>query len=92
MSNVLWASQPLLGAAVAVRYGARSCTSFPYFMAYLVAQVAAVAVLFPVYNFASDHFYHAIGMPLIGRKRGWTSLGFKVLHEISWTSSAPTTQ
>jgi hypothetical protein len=84
MSNVLWVSQPVLGVAVAVSLWRKKLhQAFPYFMAYLVAQVATVAVLFPVYNFASDHFYHRYWYAL-----NWAasvvglSLGFKVLHEI----------
>ncbi len=84
ISNVLWASQPVLEGAVAFSLWRRKLhKEFPFFMAYLLAQMALVIVLFPVYNFASDHFFYRYWSYL-----NWAasiigfSLGFKVLHEI----------
>ena len=84
MSNVLWASQPILGGAVALSLWRKKLhKEFPFFMAYLASQIVTVAVLFPVYNFASDHFFYHYwyflnwAASLLG-----LSLGFKVLHEI----------
>jgi hypothetical protein len=84
MLNVLWGAQPLLGAAVAVSLWRKKLhKTFPYFMAYLLSQVVTVSVLFPVYNFASDHFYHRYWYVLnwVASVIGLT-LGFNVLHEI----------
>src|SRR5258706_1856342 len=84
MSNVLWASKPVLqGAVVFSLWRKKLHKEFPIFRAYLLTQIMTVAILLPVYNFASDHFYFRYwsflnwGASFIG-----FSLGFKVLHEI----------
>jgi len=84
ISNVLWASQPILeGAVVLSLWRKKLHKEFPYFTAFLLAQMASVLVLFPVYNFASDHFFYRYWFFL-----SWFAsfaefvLGFKVLHEI----------
>lgn len=84
LSNVLWAAQPVLqGAVVLSMWRKKLHKEFPVFLAYLLAQILITAVLFPVYNFASDHFYNRYfaflswGATLLG-----FTLGFKVLQEI----------
>ncbi len=84
MSNVLWASQPILqGAVVLSLWRKKLHKEFPVFMTYLLAQILTVTILLPVYNFASDHFYFHYWVFL-----NWAaslvgfSMGFKVLHEI----------
>ncbi len=84
MSNVLWATQPLLeGAVVYSLWRRKMYKDFPFFTAFLIFQMVSVFVLFPAYNFASDHFFYHYWFYF-----NWTasfvefSLGFKVLHEI----------
>jgi hypothetical protein len=84
ISNVLWAAQPVLEGAVVFSLWRRKLhKEFPVFTAYLLTQMATVIVLFPVYNFASDHFFYRYWFYL-----NWAAsliefpLGFKVLHEI----------
>ena len=84
ISNVLWASQPILQSAVVFSLWRKKLhKEFPVFMAYLLSQIVTVATLLPVYNFASDHFYVRYwsflnwGASFIG-----FSLGFMVLREI----------
>src|SRR6266700_3768806 len=84
ITNVLWAAQPVLEGAVAFSLWRRKLhKEFPFFMAYLLAQMALVIVLFPVYNFASDRFFYRYWCYLnwLASIVGF-SLGFKVLHEI----------
>jgi hypothetical protein len=84
ISNVLWLSQPVLAGVVAVSLWRQKLhKEFPFFMAYLLAQMATVAVLFPVYNFASDHFfYHYWYFLNWGANIIAILLGFRVLYEI----------
>jgi len=84
ISNVLWAAQPMLqGAVVYSLWRKKLHRIFPYFVAYLVAQAACVAILLPIYNFSSDHFFQHYWYYL-----NWAAglieicLAFKVLHEI----------
>ena len=84
ITNVLWASQPVLeGAVVFSLWRRKLVKDFPYFTAFLASQIVSVAVLFPVYNFASDHFFYRYWYFF-----NWAAslvefaLGFKVLHEI----------
>lgn len=84
ISNVLWASQPVLeGAVVYSLWRRKLVKDFPFFTAFLVSQMVSVAILFPVYNLASDHFFYRYWYFF-----NWTAslvefaLGFKVLHEI----------
>jgi len=84
VSNVLWASQPLLQSAVVFSlWRKRLHKEFPVFIAYLLAQIAIVVVLLPFFNFASDQIFYRYwtflnwGASFIG-----FSLAFKVLHEI----------
>lgn len=84
VSNVLWASQPVLQSAVVFSLRRKKLhKEFPVFTAYLWSQIVTVAVLLPVYNFSSHHFYAHYwtwlnwGASVIG-----FSLGFLVLREI----------
>ena len=84
VSNILWASQPLLQSAVLYSlWRKRLHKEFPVFIAYLLAQIAIVVVLLPFFNFASDQIFYRYwtflnwGASFIG-----FSLAFKVLHEI----------
>jgi len=84
VSNVLWASQPVLQSVVVFSLWRKKLyKEFPVFMAYLLTQIAFVAFLFPFYNFASDHVFYRYwtflnwGASFVG-----FSLAFKVLHEI----------
>ena len=75
---VLWIAHPILQTAIAVamfRYGRHR--QFRYFFAYIVAQIATFAVVFPTYR------YNLAAWPYLS----WLStavsvaLGFKVIHE-----------
>jgi hypothetical protein len=75
---VLWIAHPILQTAIAAamfRYGRHR--QFRYFFAYIVAQIATFAVVFPTYR------YNLAAWPYLS----WLStavsvaLGFKVIHE-----------
>src|SRR6202046_1532916 len=75
---VLWVAHPILQTAIAAalfRYGRHR--QFRYFFAYIVAQIATFAVVFPTYR------YNLTAWPYLS----WLStaisvaLGFKVIHE-----------
>ena len=75
---VLWITHPILQTAIAAamfRYGRHR--QFRYFFAYIVAQIATFAVVFPTYR------YNLAAWPYLS----WLStavsvaLGFKVIHE-----------
>jgi hypothetical protein len=75
---VLWIAHPILQTAIAVamfRFGRHR--QFRYFFAYIVAQIATFAVVFPTYR------YNLAAWPYLS----WLStavsvaLGFKVIHE-----------
>src|SRR5580704_16164658 len=75
---VLWVAHPILQTAIAAamfRYGRHR--QFRYFFAYIVAQIATFAVVFPTYR------YNLAAWPYLS----WLStavsvaLGFKVIHE-----------
>ena len=85
VSNILWASQPLLEAMVAISLWRRKMhKEFPYFFAYLLAQIAMFCVLFPIYNWSTDVFFHRYWYYLDwGTTAVGIALGFRILHEIS---------
>ncbi len=75
----LWMAHPVLQLAVAGAMIRRKLyRSFPYFFAYIVAQILIFCILFPAYRRASDSYFFAY----------WATtaisvvLGFKVIHEI----------
>ena len=85
VSNVLWAVHPLLEGVVAFSLWRRKLhKEFPFFFAFLLTQMAMFCLLFPIYNWSSDAFFHRYWYYL-----DWTTtavgiaLLFKVLHEIS---------
>ena len=78
---VLWFAHPLLQTGVAgVMVWRKLHRKFPVFFAYIVSQILAFSVLFPIYYYSSNfvHYFYAY----------WASaaisvvLGFKVIHEI----------
>ena len=76
----LWIAHPVLQIAVAawmIRHKLQR--TFPYFVAYLLAQIAGFAVVFPVYITRSyEAFFYAYWISAtIG-----VALGFKVIHEV----------
>ena len=79
-SYLLWIAHPVLQAAVVgFMFRRKYYRTFPYFFAYLLAQIASFAVVFPIYVSRSySSFFYAY----------WTSaavgviLGFKVIHEV----------
>ena len=85
ISNAIWVAQPLLEGAVACSLWRRKLhKEFPYFFAYLLAQITMFCVLYPIERWSSEVFYHRYwyyldwGTTAIG-----IGLGLKVLHEIS---------
>ena len=85
VSNALSLLQPLLEGAVAFSLWRRKAhKEFPYFFAYLLAQIAMFCVLFPISNWASAGFMQRYWYYL---NWGTTAIGIallsKVLHEIS---------
>lgn len=82
--NALWILHPVLECvAVGILLHRKHHKKFPFFLVYLVAQVVAFIVLFPVYTWASDRFFERYYMSLdIATTIVCTAIAFKVLHEV----------
>jgi hypothetical protein len=76
----LWIAHPVLQAVVATAMIKRKLyRSFPYFFAYLLAQITIFATLFPAHLMgASDFYFYAYWATTAAS----VALGFKVIHEI----------
>jgi hypothetical protein len=75
----LWMAHPALQLVVAAAMFKRKLyRSFPYFFAYIVAQIVIFCVLFPAYRNNSDIFFYGYWATTAIS----VALGFKVIHEI----------
>src|SRR5437660_11348385 len=78
---VLWFAHPLLQTGVAgVMVWRKLHRKFPVFFAYIVSQILAFSVLFPIYYYSSNfvHYFY----PYWASAAISVVLGFKVIHEI----------
>src|SRR5689334_10816041 len=76
----LWVAHPVLQMIVATAMVKRKLyRSFPYFFAYIVAQVLIFSVLFPAYMMGATDFYFFAYWATTAIS---VALGFKVIHEI----------
>src|ERR1051326_762663 len=74
---VLWVSQPIIQAAIAViAYRRKLHKQFPAFFTYVVAQILFFAVEFP---FLRTHYYYDIFWAVMALN---LVLAFKIIHEI----------
>jgi hypothetical protein len=79
-SYILWVAHPVLQAAVAgFMFRRKYHRTFPYFFAYLVAQLVSFAVVFPIYVSRSYFFFFYAYWASAALGVG---LGFKVIHEV----------
>jgi hypothetical protein len=85
LSNALWIAHPVLQSLVAAAMIRRKLyKTFPFFFAYVVAQMLIFAALYPIYKPAQrDLFFYELFFDLY-----WSTtaisvlLGFKVIHEV----------
>jgi hypothetical protein len=76
----LWVAHPSLQLVVAtLMFRRKLYRSFPYFFAYIVAQILVFSVLFPAYLLGVSDFYF---FAYWGTTALSVALGFKVIHEI----------
>ncbi len=82
--NALWIAHPVLEAAVAASMWRRKAQrTFPYFFAYVLAQIVIFGLQYPIYTWGSEQIFQKYfsyifwGSTLISM-----TLAFKVLHEI----------
>jgi hypothetical protein len=85
LSNALWIAHPvLLSVVTAAMIRRKLYKTYPFFFAYVVAQVLIFAALYPIYQPAQrDVFFYELFFDLY-----WSTtaisviLGFKVIHEV----------
>jgi len=78
-ATYLWSAQPVLQAAVAVMLWRRKVQKrFPVFFAFLLVQIAAFGILFPLYGRSETAYFWIFW----GEQAINAALGFKIIHEI----------